>query len=193
MPTDALAIAGHLAEIMRAPANDVFTQQVPDDGDNARSGKQIINRSVFQMSRADRITVAARRRHLRKQAIKVTPMRCHLGFIKNTDRADEAVAIKRINLLTRKQARIFNRARMKIQITLELIQFVILRNGFELHRSDLLLRFGRIVRHGFVMFAQQIRAEVAIEVSPDRMNVIAVVLCVVVFDQESRPLQPVIM
>ena len=36
MPTDALAIAGHFAEIVRTPTHHVFTQQIFDDGDQAR-------------------------------------------------------------------------------------------------------------------------------------------------------------
>ena len=43
------------------------------------------------------------------------------------------------------------------------------------------------------MFAQQVHAKVAVEIAPNAMDVVGVVLCVVVFDQEGRALQPVVM
>jgi hypothetical protein len=43
------------------------------------------------------------------------------------------------------------------------------------------------------MLGQQIPAEIAAEIAPDRVYVIRVVLRVVVFDQERRALYPVVM
>lgn len=43
-----------------------------------------------------------------------------------------------------------------------------------------------------VMFLQEIDAEVAVKVPPDRMNVIDVILRIVVLDQERWPLQAVV-
>src|SRR5690606_15504516 len=48
------------------------------------------------------------------------------------------------------------------------------------------------VRHGCEVLAEQIAAEVAVEVAPHRVDVVAVVLRVVVLDQERRPLDPVV-
>src|SRR5262245_56696950 len=44
-----------------------------------------------------------------------------------------------------------------------------------------------------VMLAQQILAEIAIEIAPDRVNVIGVVLRVVVLNQKRRALDAVVM
>src|SRR5262245_51407231 len=54
-------------------------------------------------------------------------------------------------------------------------------------------RLSRAMRRRLVMFAQQILAEIAVEIAPDRVDVIGVVLRVVVFDQEGRALDAVIM
>src|SRR5215510_14361497 len=54
-------------------------------------------------------------------------------------------------------------------------------------------RLSRAMRRRLVMFAQQILAEIAVEIAADRVDVIGVVLRVVVFDQESRALAAVIM
>src|SRR5688572_33245707 len=51
----------------------------------------------------------------------------------------------------------------------------------------------RMVRRVPVMFLEEIDAEVAVKVPPDRMNVIGVVLRVVILDQERRSLQAVVM
>src|SRR6266404_1728845 len=40
---------------------------------------------------------------------------------------------------------------------------------------------------------QQVGAKIRMEIPPDRMNVIGVILNVVVFDQERRPLNPIVM
>jgi hypothetical protein len=43
-----------------------------------------------------------------------------------------------------------------------------------------------------VMVRKQVRAKIAVEIPPDRMNVIGVILYVVVLDEEGWPLNPVI-
>src|SRR5215470_20328785 len=43
------------------------------------------------------------------------------------------------------------------------------------------------------MLSQQVLAEIAVEIAPDRVYVIGVVLRVVVFDQKRRTLHPVVM
>jgi hypothetical protein len=48
------------------------------------------------------------------------------------------------------------------------------------------------VRRGGVVFAGQVLTEVSVEIPPDGVDVIGVVLRVVVLDQEGRPLDPVI-
>src|SRR2546428_229096 len=52
-------------------------------------------------------------------------------------------------------------------------------------------RNGRSVRDGFEVFPQQIAPKVAVEVPPNRVDVVAVVLRVVVLDEEGRPLDSV--
>src|SRR6266540_1373562 len=51
----------------------------------------------------------------------------------------------------------------------------------------------RAVLRRLIMLAQQILAEIAVEIAPDRVYVIGVVLRVVVFDQKRRALHPVVM
>ena len=48
------------------------------------------------------------------------------------------------------------------------------------------------VRERLEVFAQQVSPEVAVEVAPHRVDVVAVVLGVVVFDEEGRTLDPVV-
>src|SRR6267378_826866 len=43
-----------------------------------------------------------------------------------------------------------------------------------------------------VMLRKQVRAKIAVEIPPDRMNVIGVILYVVVLDEEGWPLNPVV-
>src|SRR5260221_510074 len=52
--------------------------------------------------------------------------------------------------------------------------------------------YGRLMRDGLQMFAQEIAAEVAVEVAPDGMDVVAVVLGIVELDEKRRALHPVI-
>ena len=50
----------------------------------------------------------------------------------------------------------------------------------------------RSVRHRREVLGEDVAAEVAVEITPDRIHVIAVVLCVVVFDEERGSLHPVV-
>src|SRR5207302_1242188 len=49
-----------------------------------------------------------------------------------------------------------------------------------------------VVRRRLEVLPQEVAPEVAVEVPPDRVNVVAVVLRVVVFDEERRPLNAVV-
>src|SRR5262249_54189233 len=49
-----------------------------------------------------------------------------------------------------------------------------------------------LMSHALEVLAQQIAPEVAVEIAPDRMNMVGVVLRIVIFDQKCRPLDPVI-
>ena len=49
------------------------------------------------------------------------------------------------------------------------------------------------MRRTLDVLAQQIPSEVAVEVPPDRVNVVRIVLRVVVLDQERQPLNSVVM
>src|SRR5207244_11317778 len=44
-----------------------------------------------------------------------------------------------------------------------------------------------------VMLAEQVLAKISLEIPPDRVDVVVVILRVVVFEQERRPLDPIIM
>src|SRR6185295_19740127 len=49
-----------------------------------------------------------------------------------------------------------------------------------------------LVRYRGEMLPQQVLPEVAVEIPPDRVNVVAVVLCVVELDQEGRALDAIV-
>src|SRR5258708_7743383 len=49
------------------------------------------------------------------------------------------------------------------------------------------------MRNLLVMFAKQVFSKITLEIAPDRVNVVGIVLCVVVFQQEGRALDAVIM
>ena len=59
MPRYRLAVPGHFTKEMRAPADDIFANQVLDGGDNAGVGQNIMHTPVIQMCGADAVAVAA--------------------------------------------------------------------------------------------------------------------------------------
>ena len=59
VPGDLFAVVGHLAEEVRAPADDVFAEQVADVGNHAGVGEEVPRDAVFEVRGADRIAVFA--------------------------------------------------------------------------------------------------------------------------------------
>src|SRR5436190_10878462 len=96
------------------------------------------------MRRADRITVATLGPDLFQQPVEVMTMFDNFGFIKNADRADEAVAIKGFDLLAGKHADGFGLTRMEIQIACQAIKLICFWNGFKLHYFKLLLSYSEV-------------------------------------------------
>src|SRR5215510_12865749 len=139
MPAHQFAVARHLAEIVRAPPDHVLAQQVFDDGDDARMREQVVNLRVFQMRRADRIAVASGGDDSFEQTVEVTPMRGDLVSIEDADGLEKTVAVERGDLLPRKRQRIFDAEPVKTQVSLDLIEIIVVGNDFELgwlsHRS----------------------------------------------------------
>src|SRR5438094_2879608 len=49
-----------------------------------------------------------------------------------------------------------------------------------------------VVGRGAVVLGQQVRAEIALEIAPDAVDMVGIVLGVVILDQERRSLNPVV-
>src|SRR2546425_10452491 len=49
------------------------------------------------------------------------------------------------------------------------------------------------VRHPVVMLPKQVISEIVLQITPDRVNVVRVVLCIVVFHQKGRALHAIVM
>ena len=139
MPAHPFAVARHLAEIVRAPPDYVLAKQIFDDRDDARMREQVINLPIFQMRRADRITVAPCGDDSFEQAVEVAAMRGDLTFIENVNAFEKTVAVERRDLLPRECSWIFDAERVEAQVALDLVKFVVVGNDFELwclsHRS----------------------------------------------------------
>src|SRR5262245_39320071 len=91
------------------------------------------------MRRADRIAVASGGDDSFEQTVEVTPMRGDLVSIEDADGFEKTVAVERGDLLPRKRRRIFDAEPVKTQVSLDLIEIIVVGNDFELgwlsHRS----------------------------------------------------------
>src|SRR5262249_8506709 len=132
MPANPLAVARHLAEIVRSPSDDVLAQQVFDDGHDTQMREQIVDLRVFQMRRTDRIAVAYGSDDSFEQAVEVAAMRGDLISIENVNAFEKTVAVERSDLLSRKRRRIFDAERVEAQVALDPVEFVVVGNDFEL-------------------------------------------------------------
>src|SRR5262245_11232940 len=103
MPGDTLAIAGHLAEEMRAPGDHVFAEQIRHARDDARVGQDIENTAVAEMRCADGIAIPAGSQRAGKQIVEVAANAGDLIFLENPYAFEEPLAIE-IRNLTRRQA-----------------------------------------------------------------------------------------
>ena len=76
MPGDSLAVAGHLAEEVRAPGDHVVAQKVFHVRDDPRVREQVIDTAVAQVRGADGIAIAAGGEGLREEFVEVRESAC---------------------------------------------------------------------------------------------------------------------
>lgn len=101
MPADGASVTWQFAEKVRAPADDIFTQQVFDIRHNARIGEQVVHLAVQQMRRLDRVIVLSRSQHARQQFVEVTAVSSAFRFRENAYTADVTITIERRDLFAR--------------------------------------------------------------------------------------------
>jgi hypothetical protein len=94
MPGDPFAISRHFAKEMRTPGNHVFANQVLDAGHNTRIRQDVVNTSIAEVRRADRVAVAPCGERPRQQFIKVTTDAGYLFFIEDPNAGQVTFAIK---------------------------------------------------------------------------------------------------
>src|SRR5277367_3258260 len=128
MPGDPFAIARHFAKEMGTPGNHVLADQVLDAGHNERMRQDVVNTSIAEVSRADRVAVAPCCEGLCQQFIKVTTNAGYLFFIENANAGQVTVAIKSRNLLRGQSCGTLCSRRMKPQIAVQLAQFFTARD-----------------------------------------------------------------
>src|SRR5262245_22856243 len=132
MPAHPFAVVWRLAKIVRSPPDDVLAQQIIHYGDDARMPEQVINLRVSQMRCADRITVASGGDDSFEQAVEVAAMRGDLVFIEDAKGFEKTVAVERVDLLSRESRRIFYPRCVKAQVPIDLIEFCVVGDDFEL-------------------------------------------------------------
>src|ERR1700730_3551670 len=128
MPGDSFAISRHFAKEMRTPGNYVFADQVLDAGHNTVVRQDVVNTSIAEVRRADRVAVAACGERPGQQFIKVTTDAGYLFFIEDANPGQVTVAIKSCNLLRGQSCRTLGRRRMKPQVAVKLAQFFAARD-----------------------------------------------------------------
>jgi hypothetical protein len=116
MPGDPFAISRHFAKEMRTPGNDVLANQVLDAGHNTRIREDVVNTSMAEMRRADRIAVAPCSERSGQQLIKVTTDAGYLFFFEDANAGQVTVAIKGCNLLQSQNCGTLGRRGMKPQV-----------------------------------------------------------------------------
>src|ERR1700691_4615947 len=98
MPGDSFAISRHFAKEMRTPRNHVLANQVLDAGHNTCIRQDVVNTSIAEVRRADRVAVAACGQRPGQQLVKVTTDARYLFFIEDPNTGQVTVAIKSGNL-----------------------------------------------------------------------------------------------
>ena len=99
VPGDRLAIAGHLAEEMRAPADDVRPEYVPGDSHDGWVGQDVPDGSVEQVRGADGVAVVAGRQGFFEQAVEEAADVCNLRVIIDSQVFEIPVTIELFDLL----------------------------------------------------------------------------------------------
>jgi hypothetical protein len=122
MPGDPFAIARHFAKEMRAPGNHVLANQVLDTGHNTRICQDVVNPSMAEMRRGDRVAVAPCGKRPGQQFIKVRTDAGYLVLIEDANAGQVTVAIKSCNLLRGQSCGTLGGGRMKPQIAVKLAQ-----------------------------------------------------------------------
>jgi hypothetical protein len=128
VPGNGFAVAGHLAEEVRAPSDHVRAEEVADQGDDARVGEQVVDAPVFPVGGGDGIAVAALGEDAGEQRVEVGPDLRDLGLVEDADATEVAVAVERLDLRGRERLRIPHRAGVEPQIALDRPELVLAGN-----------------------------------------------------------------
>src|ERR1700721_1505940 len=99
MPANTFAISRHFAKEMRTPGHHILANQVLDAGHNPSVRQDVVNPSIAEVRRGDRIAVASRGERPGQQLIKVTTDDGYLLLIEDADAGQVTVAIKSCDLL----------------------------------------------------------------------------------------------
>ena len=103
---------------MRAPANDIFTDQILDGGNNAGVGQNIMHTTVLQMRGADTVAVAAGGQSACQKVIEVRAQFGDFGVIENRYGRDVALLVEVRDLPGRECAGrgVFHRPKTQVAI-----------------------------------------------------------------------------
>src|ERR1700684_4587388 len=123
MPGDPFAISRHFAKEMRTPGHHVLADQVLDAGHNTRIRQDVVNTSMAEVRRADRVAVAPCGERPGQQFIKVSTDTGYLFFIEDPNAGQVTVAVKSCNLLRSQSCGMLSSRRMKPQVAINLAQF----------------------------------------------------------------------
>ena len=101
MPSDHFSIVRHFAKEVRAPSDDVLAQKVRDIIDDPAVGQDVVDRSVLEVGRRDRVAVATFSDDLLEQFVKVLADRLDLARGVDVQWSDESLSIVVVDLLAR--------------------------------------------------------------------------------------------
>src|SRR3984957_15633116 len=118
MPGTPFAISRHFAKEVRAPSNHVLADQVLDAGHNTKMAEYVVNPSIAEVRRADRVAIAPCGERPGQQFVKVLTDAGYLSFIEDPNAGNVAVAIKRGNLLRGQSRGMLGSRRMKPQVAI---------------------------------------------------------------------------
>src|SRR5262249_15633846 len=123
VPRDALAVAGHLAEEVRAPGDDVLTQQVGNVRHDPRMGEQVVDTAVAEMRRADRVAVATGGEGAGEQIVEVGADLVDLREGENPDALQVPVVVKVVDQRFGEDLLVGDGRGVKAQVTVEGAEF----------------------------------------------------------------------
>src|ERR1700679_2496919 len=112
---------------MRTPPNHVFANQVLDAGHNTSIRQHVVNTSITEVRRADRVAVAPCGQRPGQQFIEVAADAGYLLVIEDPNTGHVTVAIKRRNLLRSQSRGMLGSRRMKPQIAVQVAQLFVAR------------------------------------------------------------------